>query len=264
MVAEGLRSKLSRLASVRNVADLMHPRPLARRAVRHNWRTIRVRDSIGSKYIRRPTLDSSSSSCSYVRCCQFASIRSSAAYLHEMMLHCCPFHALRPVIARRVQVVCKVPEGVLYLLHSTCIHVPLLQSPRRPLVQPDTHAITLRCTATSLAQLPCCLHTRPAGAARFAFAGLAHVLPTCPAARAGLAGLDMLCRALCLTWLLGHLFAFPLRPRPRPQIAFSLWLLATSSGAGTIARGNIHIASSLPRPIYTRQVEGSKTRDPLA
>lgn len=119
----------------------MHPRPLARRAVRHNWRIIRVRDSIGSKYIRRPTAySSSSSSCSYVRCCQFASIRSSAAYLHEMMLHCCPLHALRPVIARRVEVVCKVPEGVLYLKHSTCIHVPLQQSPRRPLVQPDTHA----------------------------------------------------------------------------------------------------------------------------
>jgi hypothetical protein len=88
--------------------------------------------------------------------------------------------------------------------------------------------------------------------------------PPCPAARAGLAGLERLCRASAQLSLLGHLFAFPLRPRPRPQIAFSLWLLATSSGAGTIARGNIHIASSPSSPIYTRQVDDSKTRDPLA
>ena len=109
----------------------------------------------------------------------------------------------RPVIAQRVQV-CKVPEGVLYLKHSTCIHVPLKQSPRRPLVQPGhacNHTTMYSNLACTIPCPPCCLHTRPAGAARFAFAGLAHVLPTrppCPAARVGLAGLKRLCRASAL------------------------------------------------------------------
>lgn len=90
---------------------------------------------------------------------------------------------------------------------SSTLHVYMCHSSSRRAdrwCSPDTRAITLRCTATSLAQIPCppcCLHTRPAGAARFAFAGLAHVLPTrppCPAARVGLAGLKRLCRASAL------------------------------------------------------------------
>lgn len=74
----------------------------------------------------------------------------------------------RPVIAQRVQV-CKVPEGVLYLKHSTCIHVPLKQSPRRPLVQPGhacNHTTMYSNLACTIPCPPCCLHTRPAGAAR--------------------------------------------------------------------------------------------------
>ena len=79
-----------------------------------------------------------------------------------------------------------------------------------------------------------------------------HPSPSSPAARVGLPPCWTQRRSL------GHLFTFPLRSRPRPQIAFSLWLLATSSGAGTIARGNIRIASSSASPIYTRQVESSR------
>jgi hypothetical protein len=127
---------------------------------------------------------------------------------------------------------------------SSTLHVyivPLKQSPRRPLVQPDTHAITLllysnfACTITLSALLSSHAASRGGAEIRFSQGSRTCCIPVRHVRQLELA----------FAALKSHLFTFPLRSRPWPQIAFSLWLLATSSGAGTIARGNIHIASSL-------------------
>jgi len=104
-------------------------------------------------------------------------------------------------------------------------------------------------------------HAAARGRTRFAFAGLAHVLhpsPSSPAARLGLSWALKDAFAVPRCWAICSRFHYV--HGPRPQIAFSLWLLATSSGAGTIARGNIHrpvALASRDSPLYTRQVKSS-------
>jgi hypothetical protein len=154
----------------------------------------------------------SSSSCScYVRFCFLRSIRSSsAAYLHEMMLHCAL--CIHPVIVQfsaRHTRACFISSTLhVYMCHSSsggrradrwCS--PTRMQSRYMSSPPEER--NFACTITLSALLSS--HAASRGGERFAFAGLAHVLhpsPTCPAARAGLVALIGLEEAL--------LFAVPL------------------------------------------------------